>query len=263
MKYFRLIAQFIRASIMEEASYRLNFWINLLHSLLNLTTGVLGVYVLFAQIENLNGWSFPDTLAVLGVYLTVQALRDLFIGPSLDALSGMDGEVWSGNLDFTLIRPVNLQFLASFRRWRVFALFDLLLGLGVLVCAVVKMNEALILPNIGLFLLTLIAGVGILYAILLTFSALVFWSPGVMFTWLFDGIFQLARYPLGLYPGWVRLVLTWIIPVGIITTIPAQALTGSLSRGQLAAALSAAGVLILLTSFFFKIALRRYASASS
>jgi len=263
MKYFRLIAQFIRASIMEETSYRVNFWINLLHSLLNLMTGVLGVYVLFAQIENLNGWSFPDTLAVLGVYLTVQALRDLFIGPSLDALSGMDGEVWSGNLDFTLIRPVNIQFLASFRRWRLFALFDLLLGIGVLIYAAVRLNETITLSNSGVFLLTLAAGIGILYAILLVYSAMVFWSPGVMFTWLFDGIFQLARYPLGLYPGWVRLVLTWIIPVGVITTIPAQALTGSLSGGQLAAALSAAGVLILLASLLFKTALRRYASASS
>lgn len=263
MVYLRLIAQFIRASIMEETSYRVNFWINLLHSLLNLTTGVLGIYVLFAQIERVNGWGFPAALAVLGVYLTIQALRNLFIGPSLDILAGMDGEVWSGNLDFTLVRPVNIQFLASFRRWHLFALFDLILGLGVLVFAVVRMHEALTLPNIGLFLLTLVAAIGILYAILLAFSALVFWSPGVMFTWIFDGVFQLGRYPLGLYPGWVRLALTWIIPVGVITTIPAQALSGDLSMNQLALILLMSVVLVFCASLFFKAALRRYASASS
>jgi ABC-2 type transport system permease protein len=263
MVYLRLIDQFIRASIQEEVSYRANFWINLLHSLLNLATGILGVYVIFGQIETLHGWSFSGTLAVLGVYLTIQALRDLFIGPSLDALAGMDGEVWSGNLDFTLIRPVNIQFLASFRRWHLFALFDLLLGLGVLVFAMGRLNEVLTLTNIAMFLLTLISGAGILYAILLAFSALVFWSPGVMFMWIFDGIFQLARFPLGLYPGWVRLVLTWIIPVGVITTIPAQALIGGLTINQLSISLLAAMVLILCASLFFKAALRRYASASS
>jgi ABC-2 type transport system permease protein len=263
MHYLKLIDQFIRASVQEEVSYRANFWINLLHSLLTLATGVLGVYVVFGQIQTLHGWTFAGTMAVLGVYLTVQALRNLFIGPSLDALAGMDGEVWSGNLDFTLIRPVNIQFLASFRRWRLFALFDLLLGMGVLVYAMIRLNQAISVINWLEFLLTLLCGAGILYAILLAFSALVFWSPGVMFMWIFDGVFQLARYPMGLYPGWVRLVLTWILPVGIITTIPAQALTGGLSLQVLAITLLMAVILIVCASIFFRSALRRYASASS
>ncbi len=263
MHYLRLIDRFFHASIQEEVSYRLNFWINLLHSLLNLATGVLGVYVLFGQFETLHGWTFAGTMAVLGVYLTVQALRDLFIGPSLDGLAGMDGEVWSGALDFTLLRPVNIQFLVSFRRWHIFAIFDLLLGMGVLVYAMIRLNQALSAINLLMFLFALLCGAGILYAILLALSALVFWSPGVMFMWIFDGVFQLARYPLGLYPGWVRLALTWVIPVGIITTIPAQALTGGLSIQMLFVSLVMAVFLILCASVFFRYALRRYASASS
>ena len=47
----------------------------------------------------------------------------------------------------------------------------------------------------------LFAALTLLYAILLTFTALVFWSPGFLFTWLFNGIFQMARYPVGLYPA--------------------------------------------------------------
>ena len=44
----------------------------------------------------------------------------------------MGGDVWTGGLDYTLLRPVNTQFLVSFRRWRLFSLLDLILGLGVL-----------------------------------------------------------------------------------------------------------------------------------
>jgi len=54
-----------------------------------------------------------------------------------------------------------------------------------------------------------------------------------LFTWVFDGIFQMVRYPVGLYPGWLRLVLTWVVPVGVMTTVPAQALTGDLLSGVL------------------------------
>jgi len=84
-----------------------------------------------------------------------------------------------------------------------------------------------------------------------------------MFTWVFDGLFQLARYPMGMYPGWLQLILTWIIPVGLITTVPAQALTGAATWASLAASLAAAAILVAAASLLFRVGLRRYASASS
>ena len=263
MYHLRLVRQFARASAQNEMAYRANFWVGLFYSLLNLATGVLGVLVLFGQVETIRGWDLPSTLALLGVYLTLSALRGLFIGPSLEALAGMDGEIWTGQFDFTLLRPVNAQFLASVRHWRPFALVDLALGLGVLGVAVAQLGQSLTPLAVATFLLTLLAGVGILYAILLTFAALTLWNPGFLFTWVFDGLFRMARYPVGLYPGWLRLVLTWIVPVGLMTTIPAQALTGTLSGAGLAAALTVAAVLLVVSSLLFRLGQRRYTSASS
>jgi ABC-2 type transport system permease protein len=263
MNALRLIGAFMRASLQQETAYRANFWINLLYSLLNLGVGVLGLVVLFSRVEAVGGWDFPSTLALLGVYLVVGALRGLFLGPSFEALAGMDGEVWSGRFDFTLLRPVNTQFWASFRQWRFFALVDLGLGLGVLLVAVTRQGSSLTPGNVLAFLVALTAGVGVVYAVLLAFTALVFWSPGFLFTWVFDALFQMARYPVAIYPAWLRIVLTWLIPVGIITTIPAEALTGRASPAALAASLVAAVVLVIAASALFQRGLRRYASASS
>jgi ABC-2 type transport system permease protein len=253
----------LRTSLQEESAHRANFWISLLNSVLSLGTGILGVAVLFSQVETVQGWTFSGTLALLGVYLTASALRNLVIGPSLEALAGMDGEVWTGKLDFTLLYPVDIQFLASLRKWRPFALLDLALGLGVLAFAVAQLGQALTLARLATFLVALAAGIAILYAILLAFAALVFWSPGILFTWIFDGIFQLARFPLGLYPGWLRLLLAWVLPVGMITTVPAEALTGALTAQTLAGSLGLAIFLVCAASWLFRRALRRYASASS
>ena len=263
MFYLRIISSFIRASLQEEMAYRSNFWISLLNSLLNLITGVLGVVVLFGQVDSINGWDFASTLVILGVYLSVWALRGLFIGPSLEALSGMDGEVWTGKLDFTLMQPVDVQFQASFRHWRLFRLFDLILGLGVLFAASQNLAGTVNPINFVAFLFSLLIGIFILYSILLIFAGLVFWSPGFLFTWVFDGIFQMARYPVGIYPNWVRLILTWVIPVGLITTVPAQALSGDMSEWLFIGAILFAVVLFSIGTAVFRIGLRRYASASS
>lgn len=263
MRYARLILQFFKASIQQEMAYSFNFFIQLIYSLLNLGVGLAGLGILYNQVKTIQGWDYASTLALLGIYLFVSAVRGLFIGPSLEALAGMEGEIMSGKFDFTLLRPINLQFLASFRYWQPFALLDLLLGAGVIIRAITLPGSSVTLPNLLVFSLSLTTGLVVLYATLLAFSSLVFWSPGFLFTWVFDGLFQLARYPVGLYPGWSRLLLTWIIPVGVITTIPAQALTGGVIKGDILLACVLAAALYIGATLLFKYSVKKYASASS
>ncbi len=51
MLVLKLIPRFIQVSFLEEAAYRSNFFISLFSSILNLVTGVLGIMILFGQIE--------------------------------------------------------------------------------------------------------------------------------------------------------------------------------------------------------------------
>lgn len=262
-RHIRLIGHFIRASLQQEMAYSVNFFINVLTSTLTLITGIVGISILFHQVEAVRGWTYPSALVILGIFLTMSALRALFISPSLDSLAGMGGDVWTGKLDYVLLRPVDVQFLASFRQWRPYALFDLLLGVGVTITAAAKLDATLSAAQIASFLLMLAVGLLTLYAVLLAFAGLVFWSPGFLFGWVFDGVFQMARYPISLYPGWVGLVLTWIIPVGVMTTIPVQALTGSLPLETAVGAALLAVIGFAGGTALFRAGVRRYASASS
>jgi ABC-2 type transport system permease protein len=263
MFYLRLIRNFAITSTQNELAHRANFWISILHSTLNLGTGILGVFILFGKVDTIRGWDYPSTLAILGVYLILGSLRRLFIGPSLESLAGMDGEVWSGKLDFTLLRPIDIQFQASFRYWQPLAIIDLALGIGMLAAAVVQIGEGLTWLQTLSFTTALFFGITMMYATLLAFAGLVFLSPGFLFTWIFDSLFQMARYPVGLYPGWLQLILTWIIPVGIMTTIPAQALMGTLTLQNWVLGWIVSTLYLVGASLLFRSGIRRYASASS
>ena len=263
MVYLSLVRQFLRASLQQEMAYPANFFLRLMVSSLNLASGFAGLWAIFSQVDSIHGWDLPAALALLGVYLLLASLRDLFIGPSLESLAGMDGELWTGRFDFTLLKPVDKQFLVSLRQWRPFALLDVVLALGVLIYALIQMGVTLTWLDIAAFVLTLFAGLLVFYAVMLIFSSLVLWNQGFMFTWLFNDFFQLARYPVGLYPGWLRLILTWIIPVAVMTTIPAEALRGELSPWTMLAVIFVATILMVAASQIFRRGLRRYASASS
>lgn len=261
MRTLRLIRTFVIASALEETAYAANFAISVFYSLLNLATGWLGLYIVFGQVGTIGGWDYDAALAVLGVYLLAAAVSGLVISPSLEKLGGMDGAIWQGTFDFVLLRPVDTQLLASLRHWRLLSLFDLALGVMVLVTAGGQLAPG---PGEVLsFVLALGAGLLVLYAVLLFFTSLVFWSPGFLFTWIFNGLFQMGRYPVGIYPGFLRPILTWVIPIGVMTTFPAQALAGELSPWLLAAAVGFAAAAFAGASLSFRRGLRQYASASS
>jgi ABC-2 type transport system permease protein len=263
MHYLKLLTSFFKRDTQAEMAYSTHFFIRLLHTILNLVTGVISLQVIYHQVDTLNGWTLSSALGLLGVYLTLSALRGLFIGPSLESVAGMDGEIWQGTFDFTLLRPINKQFLVSFNHWEVFALLDLGLALGVLGIAVSQMGETLSLMQIISFLVALLAGIILFYAVMLAFTSLIFWQSGFLFTWVFNDLFQLARFPVSLYPGWLRLILTWIIPVGLMTTVPAEALAGQLSVWEALGVLGVSLAALAGASFLFKCGLRKYSSASS
>jgi ABC-2 type transport system permease protein len=259
----RLLNVFIRAAFQQEAAFRTNFAVNLLNTALNVIIGVAGVMVLYSQVDAIQGWTFPQTLALVGVYLFIGALRNLCFGPSLDALGGMDGDIWQGRFDFTLLKPASTQFLVSCRHWRVWAIFDLGLSFMILGKALLELRMSLSLLQVGMFLVTLLMSITIVYALLLVLATAVFWYQGVPLIWIFSSVIQMGRYPIGIYPGWIRLVLTWIVPVGFITTVPVEALSGRLGVPTLLGGIGLTVGLFLLASYFFQTSLRRYASASS
>ena len=53
---------------------------------------------------------------------------------------------------------------------------------------------------------------------------------------IFQSMYEAGRWPVSIYPAWLRFALTFIVPVAFAVTVPAQALTGRLSWLTLAGA---------------------------
>jgi ABC-2 type transport system permease protein len=80
---------------------------------------------------------------------------------------------------------------------------------------------------------------------------------------IFQSVYQAGRWPVSLYPGWLRFALTFVIPVAFATTVPAEALTGRLDASTLLWALGLAILLAALARLIWKLGLRRYSGASA
>ena len=76
-------------------------------------------------------------------------------------------------------------------------------------------------------------------------------------------MYQSGRWPVTIYPGWLRIGLTFLVPIAFAVTVPAEALTSRLTVETLVLALAFAVVLCSVTRWFWRTGLRHYSGASA
>ncbi len=172
--------------------------------------------------------------------------------------------VRAGTLDFTLTKPEDAQLIVSIQRIEVWQFADIVLGLAVLATALIRLGAKVGGWEAAGFILMLIAGGVIIYSFFLILATLSFWFVRVEnILVVFQSMYEAGRWPVSLYPGWLRYGLTFVVPVAFATTVPAEALTGRLNWGTLFGALAIAALLLTLSRLFWRAGLRHYSGASA
>ena len=141
----------------------------------------------------------------------------------------------------------------------------MLVGLGIIGYGVARTGVSLDAVALLLFAVTLVAGVVTVYGFLLILSTMAFWFVRldnilVIFQALFG---QAGRWPVSIFPGWMRPVLTFVVPIAFAVTVPAQALTGQLTASGALLSVAVAALFLLASRVFWLVALRHYTGASA
>jgi ABC-2 type transport system permease protein len=261
MNYLRLLIAFFWVGVAGEVVYRVNFLFQLVQSLISLGVAITGLSVVFSYTTTLGGWGQEEILALVGVYLLVGGIIGLVIQPGMQQFIE---SVRDGTLDFTLTKPEDAQLLVSIRRVNIWSLIDMVLGLGVLAFALVRLGEKVGIGEAGEFLLMLTVGAIIIYSFFLILATLSFWFVRVEnFLTIFQSMYEAGRWPVSLYPGWLRYGLTFVVPVAFATTVPVEALTGRLTWVTLLVAIAIATILFTISRFFWRVGLRHYSGTSA
>jgi ABC-2 type transport system permease protein len=80
---------------------------------------------------------------------------------------------------------------------------------------------------------------------------------------IFWSFIDAGRFPVDLYPGWLRVTLSTIVPIGIAVTVPAQAIAGRLDLVGLVSMVLGTILVWLFAAWFWRIGLQNYTGASA
>ncbi|MEV4118516.1 ABC-2 family transporter protein [Micromonospora sp. NPDC049645] len=257
--HVRIILICWRATVAAEFQYQANFLAGLTLSIFWMVWAAAGLAVYFQFTGDLLGWTYPELLVVTGLFFTVNGIRQAVLQPNLQQITEY---VRLGTLDFLLTKPADTQLLVTLRRLNVGNLLDPGLGLIFIVVGFV-LSDAPVGWNLLTFLLLFATSLLALYALMVLLMAMaVHLIGGTELQQIAYGAVELARFPVQLYRDPFQAVLT-VVPVVLLTTLPAEALLGRLSPYWLVAGPAITAVSLVVSRLAWLRVLRAYSGASA
>jgi ABC-2 type transport system permease protein len=225
-----------------------------------IAAGLAALGIVYTQTRTLGGWSLGEAIVLLGTYEIVSGLLATFIEPNV---AWFGEQVKSGKLDDVLLKPVSSVFLVSLGSCAPLALSQVALGVAVLGLGLHTLGTVPTPWGVAGWLVLLAVGVAITWASRVLLASVALWAPSVALDVVYGALWQFGRYPVSMYRTPVRFVLTYVLPVAFISTVPARALTRGAGPALIAVGLVIGTGAIAIVQIVWKAGLRRYTSATS
>ena len=261
MHTLKLLSAFLKVNIQMAIAYRADTIVNILLNLMWLGWELLTLNIIFSNTDTIGGWGFGELIALLGVFRLVNTMMISLIWPNTEKFNQ---SIRDGSMDYTILLPVNSMFLVTFSRITVWRIWDLLLA-SVLIVIGINLSGDFVTPlSILSFLILAASGVIIIYSLWIVLIALTFWFTKFdNNVTILQALLDAGRYPSTVYPVWLRIIVTFLIPIAVATTVPLQALRGELDAWRIVMFIAIGIASFLIASQVWKRGLKQYSGASS
>jgi ABC-2 type transport system permease protein len=236
---------FLKIGVINELQYRVNFFVQLLQSVIQIGTALVMLALVYSHTNELNGWTQPELLSLIGVQVLLGGFIHAFIQPNMQRLME---DVQQGTLDYALTKPEDSQLLISVRMVRMWQVVEIVSGLVLLIVGLTGVQSSIGVGDAVAFGIALLFGGVLVYCFWLVMTTGAFWVVRMESVLeLFEGIYQTGRWPVTVYPGW----------------LPAEALTSRLQWPTLVFAFGFTCAVFAFTRWFWHYGLRNYTGASA
>ena len=224
VRYLKLYNKFLKQYIKTLMEYRADFLLGLIGFILVQGVGIVFIGLVFNSIPTLKGWSFYEILFIYGFAQIPRGIDHVFT----DQLWIFSWKtIVQGEFDRYLVRPLNPLFQVIVERFQPDGFGEIIVGTMILVTSWSKLGlEITIGRMIALIFVILCASV-IYTAIKLAVTSIAFWVKFAQsYLYMAYQLSTFVKYPITIYPAWIRGILTFIIPFAFTGYFPAAYILG-------------------------------------
>jgi len=263
-RYIYLWIAIFKYSLSRDMEYKTNFIGSLFVDTIYYITWYYFFEVIYSKTTMLGAFDREDIL----VFLIATFFVDTIFMMLFDGAGQLREHIRTGSLDFILLRPVNSQFLISFRYIRSYTLVSLVVLSVILYQILITFHSSsLNFSNIFLFIISLFMGSLIWYCFEFITSCLTFYFRDFRTGgWLTHEIMKFSMRPDTIYQGLTRKILFTILPMALVASVPTRLLLyGFTTQNQkyFIAQIIVVFILLCTTRILWNIGLKQYESAQS
>lgn len=260
-RYLNIYLYCLRLGAMETLIYRINGLFFGLAPIVWLTTVVVFLATIYSKINLMAGWSFWEMVFLTATH---EVIFDLTWCTFFVSLTDFPEMIRTGELDWLIIKPVNLRFLLSFRQFDFKVTFSFVYTIFLFFFSLSKVAEVIVLSRIFGFLVLLAVAYLICYFVYLIFSSFSLFTIGgrYLLGWVVE-LTDFDRYPAEIYNHWLKNFLLFGLPILFFAYVPTAYVLGRIGDEYILYSFLVLGGLYLVSRVLWNSGLRRYSSASS
>ncbi len=259
--YLALYGYFLRQRFKVLMEYRVNFLIGASSTIVVQAAGILAIWVVMQQVPEVNGWTLDELLLIYGLITLAKSINHMFA----DNLWTVGHTyIRTGMFDRFLVRPIDPLFHLLADRFCHDGIGNFLVGLVLVARSLVVLDVPLGPATLAYLALAVASGGLIFIALNLITAVSAFWIVNsIPTTRMVFELHEFAKYPLGIYPRAIGILLTWVVPYAFASFYPASRILGREYGLVTWLGLPVAVLLTLIGYRFWLFGLRRYASTGS
>ncbi len=262
MKHYLLILKTLfKFSQIHFLEYRADFLLTWVGDGIMVLFTLAFFQVIYKQTSAIAGWSQGEIFLLLATVSFIEALVYFFY---LDSIRQVSRQLPTGEIDTYLTKPVDFQFLITFRSISPNTLGPLVPAIVLTYLGIHLINPPALVIKLGIFFLLLIVSLAVHYSLILIITSCSFLATRLDAVMHLDGrLRDLASKPLDVYPKYWQYLFFTLLPVAFFGYIPTQVFRPNFNIQLVVYALLFAAVSLVGSRKFFYWALRHYSSASS
>jgi ABC-2 type transport system permease protein len=262
IRHFKIWLMLVRINFMSQMEYRANFFTGILMEAGYLFAKVMYVIVVYRAGRSIAGFGADEILVFVGSYVAVTGFYAGVLAMNLFQLSNL---VRDGSFDLLLVKPINTQFLATFRRSDMGPfVFDTVAGIVMIILGLLRMGVGFDIVGVLGWSFFAASGAAVGYALWLIPLTLVFRIVRAdAIAGLCDSFWDFNNVPMIVYNRVGQAIGTFVIPIFVITNFPALYALGRLSPAFFAWGIVAPVLFGFIASRLWKSGLRHYASGGN
>lgn len=260
-KYFRIWKQIAIMNFETQygAGSRINTALLILGKIIRLFFVLAFLIFLLKQTKTLAGYNLYQTLLFFMTFNLIDVVAQFFFR----GIYVTRNLVREGYFDTVITKPINPLFRLASHTIDFLDLVFLIPTIAILIFVIANLGPVTF-SGICLYIFLCLIGFVISMGIHILIASLAVATQEIdNEIWIYRDLMTMGRFPVDIYSAPIQFILTFIVPVALMISIPAKALIGKLNPEWIFVSMSVAFIFFFASLLFWKWSLRQYSSISN